>query len=162
MKELIKLLDPELIFLKKSANSDSEILTFLAEQLIEKRVVKSAFTEAVLKREQQYPTGLPTEGLGVAIPHTEAEFVNESKVAVAIMSEPVTFRMMGMPEQSVLISIVFLLALNEAGSHLKLLEELMSLIQNPSLLQELNQSSSKEEVIQRIFFETEGDRHETT
>jgi PTS system galactitol-specific IIA component len=160
VNELIKILKPEFIFLQKEVKTDVEILSYLANQLLEKGVVKESFKEAILLREREFPTGLPTEGAGVAIPHSEAKFVNENQVAITILAHPVAFQMMGMPENQVDVSIVFLLALKGAESHLEMLKQLMDLIQKPQVLRELIETKSKKEVIEIIqsFIGPEGKR----
>jgi galactitol PTS system EIIA component len=141
-------LNPEFIYLHQPAKSDCEILLFLAEQLMEKGVVKESFYEAIIKRERMFPTGLPMAGVGVAIPHTNAKYVNQNQIAIAILANPVPFRMMGLPERVVDTSIVFLLALKEPGRHIKMLEELTELIRKTHFLAKLSNAKCKKEVIE--------------
>jgi galactitol PTS system EIIA component len=150
MNELISILNPEFVYFQKEVDTNYDTLSYLADQLFEKGVVKESFKEALLLREKEFPTGLPTEGVGVAIPHTEAKYVNENRVAISLLANPVSFQMMGIPENEVKVSIVFLLALKDAKGHLELLRALMELIQKPQLLRELTHTNSKEEVIEII------------
>lgn len=46
----------------------------MADKLDGVRVAKEGFLDALLKREEIYPTGLPISG-GVAIPHTDPQYV---------------------------------------------------------------------------------------
>jgi galactitol PTS system EIIA component len=150
VNELISILKPEFIYFQKEVQTDHDILSYLADQLFEKGVVKESFKEALLQREGEFPTGLPTEGLAVAIPHTEAKFVNDNQLAIAILANPVSFNMMGMPENQVKVSIVFLLALKDAKGHLEMLKALMNVIQKPQLLRDLAQTNKQEDVIKII------------
>jgi len=159
MNQLSSLIQPESVFFLHEAKSDVEILSFVADQLFEKSIVKDTFKEALLQREKKFPTGLPTQGVGVAIPHAEAQFVNQDHVTIAILPQPIPFQMMGMPENHVDVSIVFLLALTKSESHLEILKELMQIIQNQKILSALLQSKQADEVLEIIqsFVLSEGD-----
>lgn len=150
MNELISILKPEFIYFQEEVQTDHDVLSYLANQLLEKGVVKESFKEALLQREREFPTGLPTEGFAVAIPHTEAKFVNENSLAISILANPVSFNMMGMPENQVKVSIVFLLALKDSKGHLEMLKALMNVIQSPQLLRDLVQTNKQEDVIKII------------
>lgn len=42
--------------------------------------VKDDFEQAVLRREQTHPTGLPSGKIAVAIPHTDVQYVKEAGI----------------------------------------------------------------------------------
>jgi PTS system galactitol-specific IIA component len=50
--------------------SREELLQKVASELERKKYVKKSNKDAIISREAQYPTGLPTDVLKVAIPHT--------------------------------------------------------------------------------------------
>ena len=53
--------------------------------------VTDEFEVNVKKREDNFPTGIQLEDFAVAIPHTDAEYVKEEFIAVAVFKEPVKF-----------------------------------------------------------------------
>ncbi len=57
--------------------------------------VRASYKEALLAREERFPTGLPTQVMAVAIPHTDVEHVERSFISVARLAEPVAFHEMG-------------------------------------------------------------------
>ena len=59
-----------------------QVLESLSSQLFASGMVKASFSGAVIKREEVFPTGLPTEPVGVAIPHTDSEHVLKNALAV--------------------------------------------------------------------------------
>ncbi|RIV18843.1 PTS sugar transporter subunit IIA [Alicyclobacillaceae bacterium I2511] len=79
--------------------------------LFTKEEVTDGFLEALLLREKQYPTGLPVYPYGVAIPHPEPDVVLRPSIALVTLVDPVPFKMMGSPDEEVLVSIVITLAL---------------------------------------------------
>ena len=70
------------ILLNLEGEKDSEIIQIMAENLVDQGLVKESFVPAILKREDEFPTGLPTEGVSVAIPHTDAEHVRKKTLSV--------------------------------------------------------------------------------
>jgi PTS system galactitol-specific IIA component len=134
MKSLLELLDRELTFWDLEAETDDEVIGFLADKLIRKGIAKESFKSAVIERERTAPTGLKTERIGVAMPHTTEEHVNRKGLAVGFLKSPVRFRAMGMPEEEVETRIVFLLALTDPHGHIDFLRELASAFEHSDIL----------------------------
>src|SRR5690606_21432233 len=85
-------------------------------------------------REQASPTGLPARGAGVAIPHGDPDLVLAPAIGFAKLARPVAFREMGNPGATVSVELVFMLALQEAASHLRVLQQLVELIRDEGTL----------------------------
>lgn len=114
-----------------------EAISILAQSLINSKYVKDCFDEKVLEREKKFPTGLKTKSIGIAIPHTEPEFVNESTVAVGILKDPVAFRKMAKENEEVQVKIIFLLALKDSNKHLNVLSDLIKIIRDDETLKSM-------------------------
>ena len=100
--------------------------------------VSEEFAEDVWEREKIFPTGLPTQPFGVAIPHADPDHVKQSAVCLGILNSPVFFNQMGMESSTQLeIRIVFLLAIKEKEKQVVMIQQLVELIQNPDLLEDL-------------------------
>ncbi|KHD44106.1 PTS sugar transporter subunit IIA [Streptococcus hongkongensis] len=124
-------MDEELIFLKeKGMTSYQDVLHFLSQQLCDRGIVKEGFEEAILEREIIFPTGLQFEGYGVAIPHTDAEYVNETKLAIMTLEKPVTFTQMATTDQAVEVTFVMMLAIPDAHSQVDMLQKVISVLQD--------------------------------
>ena len=80
---------------QSEVNSQKEALSIIATCLYQTGLVKDSFAENVLKREEVFPTGLLINDVGIAIPHTDAEHVNDSQIAFMSLKKPVTFYEMG-------------------------------------------------------------------
>lgn len=139
-------LDKELVVLNLEANSKEEVLEVLGDLLTEQGVVKEGFIESVLQREQKFPTGLPTEPYGVAIPHTDGDMVNDSKIAFASLKNPVKFAAMGGSAELVDVKIVFMLALNSSQGQLDMLQKLVGLFQDPGTVEQLTEVSDADQL----------------
>ena len=72
MKEPMELLKEKLIFIDVEAKDREEAIGKMAKELYKKGYVKESYINAILDREKVFPTGLPTEEVGVAIPHTDS------------------------------------------------------------------------------------------
>ncbi|MBU5439099.1 PTS sugar transporter subunit IIA [Tissierella sp. MSJ-40] len=146
MTDSKKMFREDLILFNMEAKDNKDAIEQLANKLLSKGIVKESFVEAIKAREDNYPTGLPTETIGVAIPHTDAIHVNEGALAIGLLKEPVAFQMMGMPEETVNVSVIFMMALNEAHGHLEMLQKLMGIFQEKELLIKINEAKTPEEI----------------
>lgn len=138
--------EKELAIIELEANSKEEALRLLGGRLIEQGYVKEDFIESLLEREKNYPTGLPTEPFGVAIPHTDGDRVHKSTVAFASLKNPVKFLMMGTDDKLVEVKLIFMLALKSPDDQLEMLQKLMELIQDPEMVSKLVQIKSADEL----------------
>lgn len=91
--------------------------------------MKDSFAENVLKREEVFPTGLLINDVGIAIPHTDAEHVNDSQIAFMSLKKPVTFYEMGTADKEISVSLIFMLALKEPHAQLEMLQKLITMFQ---------------------------------
>ncbi|EHI69128.1 PTS sugar transporter subunit IIA [Streptococcus ictaluri] len=131
-------MDEELVFLQVEKNKDqTEVLRTLAKALFDKGFVKEGFSQAVIEREKSFPTGLQFEGYGIAIPHTDSYYVNQTQLAVMTLKEPVYFTQMATQEEKGAVRIVIMLAIKEAHGQLDMLQKLIGLCQDSDLVQEM-------------------------
>ncbi|NMM65188.1 PTS sugar transporter subunit IIA [Clostridium sp. P21] len=140
----------DLVFKDLEFSSNVEVLEFLASKLYEKGYVKEEYKEAILEREKEYPTGLPSIDIKIAIPHANHTLVNKATLAIGILKNPVEFKAMDDPDKGLNVSIVIMLALNEPHGHIEMLQRIVKLIKNPDTLKEITQASSCEEIISKL------------
>jgi len=133
-------------FFKNLVNRDEAIMT-LASLLETGGYVKGSFSEAVIEREKVFPTGLPTQSVGIAIPHTDAEHVNRGAMAVGILSDPVVFDEMGNLESTVDVSIIFMLAIANPDMLISVLRKLATTFQDKEFLSGLKFARIEDEVL---------------
>jgi galactitol PTS system EIIA component len=135
-------INEELILLDLKCNTGEEVIRTLADPLIAKKWVKDGYLKAVLERETEYPTGLPTDGTAVAIPHTNSEYCLRSAMVTGILREPVPFGNMADPDELLPVRIVFLLAIKEPAFQVHWLKKLVSMLQKQGMLDKLVNSPS--------------------
>lgn len=135
----------ENIFIDVEANDFAELINILSQPLIKNNDVVKEFPNQVILREKEFPTGLPTEPFGVAIPHTNAEFVLNNKVTIATLKEPIQMEIMsGMDDGKIDVSIIFLLALGQSNKQLNILQKLMSVLNQEDILQRIKTGSQEQ------------------
>ena len=123
------LINADIIMLNLENVDKTKVLTVMANRLIDKGYVKESYLPAVLNREEEYPTGLPTNGVGVAIPHADTKHVLKPGIAVATLKDPVKFNVMGNPEQEIDVKLLFMLAIKEPEVQVNILKKLESIFQ---------------------------------
>lgn len=111
--------------------------------------VSPGFLDAILARERTYPTGLPTEPYGVALPHADPEYVYKPQMAVMTLQDPVDFRVMGDPDLSVSVSLVVALALPESHKERQapMLAHLLERMQDQRWLKQVVEARSASELM---------------
>ncbi len=138
--------DRNLIFLHQEATSREEIIGRLAFAMQALGYIGADYEQAVLDREKEFPTGLPSEGVFVAIPHAFSGDVKKTGVAIAVLDKPVDFINMGDAEEVLPCSMVFLMCNAEGSdSHIDDLQELMGMFSEPELLKKLYEAKDVEE-----------------
>lgn len=148
---LIDLLRPEHVLTDLRASKPKEVIRKLTRPLVQSGHVAPAFAEDVWKREQTFPTGLPTQPLAVAIPHADPDHVNQSAVGIGVLRSPVCFKQMGTDGSVVLeVRLVFLLAIKEREKQVELIQQLVTVIQNQDLLEGLVAARDAREAVDLI------------
>ena len=138
--------------------TDREVLSAMTDYLCEKGIVKDTYKQAILEREQSFPTGLKTGGINVAIPHADICHVNEAAICVAVLKTPAPFRAMDEPDNDVPVSLGIMLALTEAHGHIEMLQRIVKLIQNQEDVKhivEAGQPDTIHKIIKQYLLEDE-------
>lgn len=150
IQQLYELLDEDLIFFDVEANNWQEVLKYLSVYLLNKGYVKDSFYNALIEREKKFPTGLPTGGIKVAIPHADPVHVIKNGIAIALLKKPVLFREMGKFEGEIECDIVFMLAIKNPNEQIKVLQNFMNIFMNSDLLMKIKNAKTKKEIIDLI------------
>lgn len=143
---------PDSIFLSEQTTKEA-VFKDIAEQLLQKGLVKETFLENLIKREESFPTGMDlsvvNESLpNIGIPHTEGEFVNTRCVIPVKLMTPVSFDNMINPSVSLEVSFLFMILNNDPGAQTNILSDIMGFISttNPEQLAEFFSYTDKEKI----------------
>lgn len=138
------------VLLKQESKTREEALEILSNKLLEKKIVKSDFFKHVLQREKNFPTGLVMGDVGIAIPHTDSEYVCHSQIAFMSLKEPIVFYEMGSVDKEVKVQLIFMLALKEAHEQLTMLQKLIETLQRKEVLEQLLKVETSDEFVRII------------
>jgi PTS system galactitol-specific IIA component len=137
----------DLVLLGVAGETRDEVLRNIAQVIMDKGIAKSTFYEALIERENAYPTGLPIGEINVAIPHTYPEHINEVAITIAIPAKPVVFRNMGDREEEILVSVILCLTMRKMDDNVKLLPSLMGFFADEDNLRALLACKTPAEVV---------------
>ena len=140
------LFDKEVILFNQDASDNVSALTRLADSMYAKGVVTDEYKDALLKREESFPTGLMTQTIGVAIPHTDPDKVIEPQIGFMSLKHPVTFHQMG-DNAEIQVKLIFMLALKKSDDQLSMLQKLMALFQNQEAMDALQSVDQKKDFL---------------
>jgi len=144
------LISPEIVLLDLEAESDMEAIDKLARHLYAKGIVKESYVPAVKQREIDFCTGLAFKTMGVALPHTDSFHVNQQAVAIGVLKHPVPFHAMGTPEETVDVSMMFMLAIQKPDAEIAFLGKMIEILQEDGCLEMIRNAPTPEDTA-RIF-----------
>ncbi|GAB6085892.1 PTS sugar transporter subunit IIA [Alkaliphilus crotonatoxidans] len=142
--------EKDLIFRDLTFSENLEALRFLSDKLYQGGYVKESYQEAIVEREMNYPTGLPSVDIKIAIPHCDYKLVNRAAIAIGILKEPVIFRSMDDPERELEVHIIMMLALDQPHGHLNMLQKIINLVKDQEVLKGICKAASSEEVMEKL------------
>lgn len=135
-------------------DDSEEALSEIAQFARERGLVDDEYAQALLEREQAYPTGLPlpNRDYGIAIPHANPEYVNEHSLVLSVPDTPVTFDSMDDPAETVDARAILLLVVKDEDEYPDFLSSLISMFQRDSIAT-LVEDGRAEELLDRIIEE---------
>ena len=139
--------DEEVVLLNQDAPDRDAALRLLADEFLGKGLVAPSFPQAVLDREDTYPTGLDLGTIGVAIPHTDVEHVVSPQLGFMSLARPVQFHHMADEATITDVSMIIMLALHKSEDQVPMLQHLMGLLQDRASLDALASATSPADVI---------------
>lgn len=129
--------DQKIALLNKKVDSKEEAFRMLTEEFLKSCCVTESYLDNVIKREEVFPTGLIINGIGVAIPHTDSQYVKKSQVGFLSLANPLPFIEMGTSDKEISVSLIFMLALKEPHEQLQMLQNLIEMFQKEGVLKKL-------------------------
>lgn len=141
---------PELILNNLEVKDKEEAIKILGKKLFESGFTSQNYTEKVIEREKEYPTGLQTKSLAIAIPHATDSGIIGNHVAIGILKNSVKFHNMEDFDSLVDVKVIFMLAISNAHQQLEMLKILMRIFSEETLLPRLVKIESKEEICEYL------------
>lgn len=125
-----------LVLTEKVEGNREEVLSYVADLLLERGFVKKGFKESLLEREKNFPTGLYVdEDLKVAIPHTEIDFAKQNLLVIVKPLDSVYFYRLDKPDLEIKVDIIFLLVIENPNEYQKFLSKLTENLTNKEFVE---------------------------
>lgn len=141
----------DLIFRDVDWKDRTELFDKISTILEEKGYVYSTFHNAIKEREQKYPTGIQTQSIGVAIPHTDQENIKQAFISVVRPTKPIEFSLMGgISNEPIKAKLIFILGVKRDGLQVKVLQKLMEIFSNENIINSMLQAESDQELYKII------------
>jgi galactitol PTS system EIIA component len=136
--------DKENIFINPKTSSYLELFRLFHKSLFERGYVKKDFYKSLAAREKSYPTGLDTEPIKIAIPHTDSDMIIKEGLALAVVDTPLAFEKMGNPGSIIQVNIIFLLLIKNYKA--KFYHNLLNKIRNSDILQRIYKTEDRQDL----------------
>jgi PTS system galactitol-specific IIA component len=132
--------------------SKEELFEALSKQLMDEGYVKSGYYDALISREQKFPTGIESK-INLAIPHADPHNVNQSTFMIVTLADPINFASMVEPEKFLEVKLVILMVLDDGKDQIAFLKRIPDLAGDNEMLSDvLNRESEDQFVFFKEFF----------
>lgn len=143
------LFDMELISIDVPGVTEEEVFDFVSEKLKSKALVEATYLEGLRKREAAFPTGLVTQHLNIALPHTDPEHIVKPFVFIAKLENEVLVKQMG-DNQEMKTKDLFFLGIKDGAGQAGLLAALMALFMNEDFVEAYKKAHTAETIYHLI------------
>ena len=150
MMDINEMLNIDLIDVNLRAETKEELFELVGKDLEVKGFVNKNYTEGIKKREKEFPIGLITKNLNIALPHSETEYVEKPFIyIVKLQNSPLTFNQMG-DNQEMEVSDFFFLGIKDPSKQVQLLSYLMDLFSDDNFINDYKNTTEKEKIYELI------------
>ena len=149
MGSYAELFDQKLIFWNVEAVDRADLYQKIAAKLKETGVVKESYFAALSQREEEFPTGLKTNFLPIALPHANPENVNQAFIAVVKTANDIAMKQMGTNEDMQTKNFFFLgITAEKQDLQVKLLQRFMQLMNDQKFVEDFTKLQNPHDVYQ--------------
>lgn len=143
-------METELVLLKHASVERNTLFNEVNSLLLAKGIVGPTYLNALIAREENNPTAMQLEKIGVAIPHVDVEHVTQEKLVIITCPEGIEFKQAEDPDLTMKVNIIFFLLLKEKDAHIEFLMKLIGLFRQTEKMDFILASDSKREVMEML------------
>ncbi|MDH6366205.1 MULTISPECIES: PTS sugar transporter subunit IIA [Breznakia] len=141
----------DLIQLDMQVENQNDFFAKMSEILFAKGFVKETYYQALVTREEAYPTGLPTQPYPIAIPHADAVHIITPFVAAVRLAKPIAWCEMATSDVWHDVQLIFVLGFIKGDGHVEMLQLLVDNLQDQDLMDRLLNAKTVDEYYQEII-----------
>lgn len=142
-----KMFNKQLISLEVEGESEEKIFEQVAAHLKELGFVNEGYLGGITTREEKFPTGLITQHLNIALPHSDPEYVEKPFVYIVRLKNEVKVKQMG-DSQEIGVKNLFFLGIKDPKGQVGLLQAFMELFMKEDFVTAFIQEQDKKKVYQ--------------
>lgn len=146
MSQYASMFNIDLIELAVSKLDQKAIFNSVYETLREKEYVSDHYLDSLVTREERFPTGLITQNMNIALPHTDPEVIKKPFVYICRLNNPIKFKQMG-DNQEIDVQNLFFLGIKKPKEQVGLLQAFMNLFMDDVFVSRFKKADSKKEII---------------
>jgi len=149
-KDKNQLFEHELIFKEDFTNLD-QAFEVMADKLFKRGLTKEHYLKSIKEREKNYPTGIDLSVVekdfpNVAIPHTESEYCNATKVILVKLQNEITVMNMMDSDSELKVKYLFMILNKAGGEQANILASIMDFVTNKNNINSLEKAETIEEL----------------
>lgn len=142
-------INKKLIYENQGFNSQKELFEFMFYKLSKEGYVEKTYLNAIIEREENYPTGFQIGNIGIAIPHVDSKHVKKNGLFFTTLENNLKFED-AEEDQMLDVSIIFGLIIKDHDDHINMLVKLTDLFQKDGFLQELKDKKNVEDLFNML------------
>lgn len=142
-----EMFDNQLISLDVEGESEEEVFQKVATHLKKLGFVNEGYLGGITTREQKFPTGLITQYLNIALPHSDPEYVEKPFVYIARLKNEVKVKQMG-DSQEMGVKNLFFLGIKDPKEQVGLLQAFMELFMKEDFVSTYIEEKDKKKIYQ--------------
>ena len=139
------MLHKDTIFLDIDEKNSDELFEQVGNRLKQIGYAKDTYIDALKKREKEFPTGLVTKFLPIALPHVDPDNINKPFIAAVKNSSPIHMLQMGSNEDME-AQYFFFLGITDSSHQVVLLQKFMQLLRDKEFADELTSKTNPEDM----------------
>ena len=128
--------DKKIALFHQNVKTQNEAFELLAKQFVDADVVQPNFLEGIQEREKNFPTGLQSDTVGFAIPHTDSKNVKRNQLGFMSLTNPVVFKSMADPDEEIQVELIVMMAI-QGHDQAEMLGRLMDMFMNEDTVNRL-------------------------
>lgn len=140
---------PELVNIHLSVDNQKELFQHIGEDLHKKEYVTEGYLKGITEREANFPTGLATQYLNIALPHSDPEYIKEPFIYIVRNTKPIQMLQMG-DNAELKCNYFFFLGINDPGNQVGLLAKMMELFMDAQFVETFKAIDDDEDMYELI------------
>ncbi len=150
----MNLIEKDLIFNEEFGDL-TQAFKCLSEKFLERGLVKQGYLDALIQREQNYPTGIDLTAVckgipNIAIPHTESRYCNVTKVIVIKLHKDIVVKDMMNADKDLDVKYLFMILNKEGTEQSNILAKIMEFATKEENINGLIKSDSLESIYEIV------------